>query len=1067
VDATLSVLFTDAVASTATLAQLGDERFGVVQDEHLRLLRAAVVGHRGREVKSLGDGLLVAFTGAADALGCAVAMQQAVEASQRGGADGLGLRVGVACGDVTVDDGGDVHGSVVVEAARLCASATAGQILASEVARRLVGSRGGHAYTPMGRLELRGFADPVAVVEVGWAPLSVDHGLAPVPLPPRLAHESSWFFVGRADELQRLSEAWEAVVAGAHRVLLLGGEPGVGKTRLARELAVRAHREGALVLFGRIDENLAVAYQPFAEALAHYLAAVDSEARDRTLSLRGGVLARLVPGMVERQPEGQVEEWAMFEGLADWLEREAQSRPVVLVVDDVHWAASATLGALMHLARSDRLGRVLIVGTYRDTELGRMHPLASVLADLRREDCVERLSIRGLDRDGVAAFVAAARGAELDDIGRGLAARLSGQTEGNPFFVAQILRHLAESGAFRRVDGRWVPVGDGDGFEIPEGVREVVGRRVSRLSAAAGELLQVAAVAGLEFETAIVAAVAARPADAALDGFDEAVQSRLLLETEVPGRLRFVHALVRQTLNEELTTLRRVSLHRDIALAIEARHGDDDHAVADLAHHFAEAAAGGEGERAATYTERAALQAMDRGATEQAIQLMERALELLPPDADPDGLRRDRLYQYLCQLSWVVADPARGADPSRRWLALGEALGDDAMRAVAAGWLAVSFIWRAAPGPDDLAALVSALHVDPVTLDLHGRQCLMLKRSWASLDVPAVSSTLLAFFGAAWALGVPLDAIADELPAADPLALGDLACRVAQRSAHPQWEEQSRFLRGYALIVAPDAHALLATSEEAVDQGYTYGGGGWMLKSFALARLGRLDDLRAWADEMLVVAERSGDRVVGASGHRARAVEALARGRLDDGQRATDKILDVLPAESPIIFAHTELTIGRLLASGDTDQARRIVDTLDASSPLDTKHLLGAVAVAQGDLDTARAVLDSWHAANRRVRLDFSRTAQLWGLAQCARALQDRDAAAVLYDSLRPYDGQFLLVSLDFISASAAHVLGQLTETFNQPDRAAKHYTDALAFEQKCGAHSLTSQTREALARLA
>ncbi len=733
-EATLSVLFTDAVASTAALARLGDDRFGVVQEAHLGLLRTAAAGRGGREVKSLGDGLMMVFTGAADSLGCAVAMQQAVEAAQRRGEEGLALRVGVAAGDVTVAADGDVHGSPVVEAARLCAAARSGQILASEVARRLAGSRGGHAYTPMGLIELKGFAEPVAVVEVGWAPLADAGGSAPVPLPPRLAQESSWSFVGRSGEMRQLSASWREVVDGSRRIVLLAGEPGVGKTRLAREVAVRAHREGALALFGRIDEDLEVAYQPFAEALAHHLATVDDATRARVLSMRGGVLGRLVPEMLERQAEGQIEAWVMFEGLVDWLVAEAQQRPVVLVLDDLHWAASPTLGALMHLARSDRLERTLVIGTYRDTELGRTHPLAAVLADLRREDCVERLSIRGLDLAGVAAFVEAARGGALDDDGRELAARLSQQTEGNPFFVSQILRHLAESGAVERVDGHWVRAPAGDAFEVPEGVREVVGRRVSRLSAPAGELLQVAAVDGPEFETAIVAVVAAQPSDRALDGFDEALAARLLLETNAPGRLRFAHALVRQTLMYELTTLRRVRLHRDIALATEDRYGDDDRVVAELAHHFAEAAVGGDGERAAHYAERAALQAMDRGGIDQAVELFERALELLPADADLDGLRRDRLCAYLCHCGWVSSDLALVADASRQWLAHAQMLGDDSMRIIPMSWLVVSFLWRVAPEPEDLAAISEVARLDPGTMDFDGRQALSLTRQWSDID---------------------------------------------------------------------------------------------------------------------------------------------------------------------------------------------------------------------------------------------------------------------------------------------------------------------------------------------
>ncbi len=254
----------------------------------------------------------------------------------------------------------------------------------------------------------------------------------------------------------------------------------------------------------------------------------------------------------------------------------------------------------------------------------------------------------------------AARGDTLDEQGHELAQLLSEQTQGNPFFVGQVLRHLAESGVVEQVDGRWVGTPAAVNFTVPEGVREVVGRRVSRLSAQTGELLTVAAVMGPQFDAAIAGEVSGQTIAAALDGFDEAIASRLLLETSVPGRLRFPHALVRQTLEDELSTLRRLHLHQRIGLALERRFGDADSAVAELAHHFGEAAAVGEGDRAARYAERAAVLALERAAPEQAVDLFERALEVIPPELDPRGTRRGEVYRAPTSARDVRAcSPAR------------------------------------------------------------------------------------------------------------------------------------------------------------------------------------------------------------------------------------------------------------------------------------------------------------------------------------------------------------------------------------------------------------------------
>jgi class 3 adenylate cyclase/tetratricopeptide (TPR) repeat protein len=1065
VEATLTVLFTDAVASTEALARLGDERFGVVQESHLDLLRNAVDAHGGREIKSLGDGLMVEFTGAADALATAVSMQQAVEAHARGGEEGLPLRVGVSSGDVTVADDGDLHGTAVVEAARLCAAAAAGQILGTETVRVLAGSRGGHAYTSLGPIELKGLTEPVGAVEVGWAPLAEAGGLAPVPLPPRLAFESAYSFVGRAAEVERLDGLWRQVVGGV-RVALLAGEPGAGKTRLAQEIAARAHEQGGLVLFGRVDEDLAVAYQPFAEALRHYLVSVDEATRERVLDLRGGVLARLVPELVEEVPEGQIEAWAIFEGLVDWLSMESENRPVVLVLDDIHWAPKPTLQALMHLVRSERLSRLLIVGTYRDTELDRRHPLADVLADLRRIDGVERVAVRGLDPDGVAAFVQAMRGDALDEDSRELVELISEQTQGNPFFVGQVLRNLAESGAIEQVEGRWVRAEGAEQFVVPEGVREVVGRRVSRLSRQAGDLLTVAAVTGAQFDVAIVAEVAEQPMAEALDSLDEALAARLVLESGSPGRLRFAHALVRQTLEDELSTMRRLHTHQQIGLALERRFGDAESAVADLAHHFAEAAALGEGERAARYAEHAASQASGRAAPEQAADLLEQALELLPVDTDPDGLWRERLYAQLIPCLWVMYDLERLEEFSREWLALARELGDDVMLLTAVPWVIDSFTWVRPPETGDFELIAEALGVDVWSLELSGRRRLSLRRSWRDLDAASLRAWLLANLSTDWAFGLPLQTISDQLPGKTPLDLADEACRVAAQSADPESADEALFFRTWNLVGSPDAESQLQAARQLTEMDIAVFGGGRVIAGLALARLGRLDDLCDWADQALLAAERSGDRLLLANAHAQQALEAFARGRPDDARRAHEEALRPAPEEPSTLLAGAVFAVAQLLASGQANEARQIAEQLDSTPLYDCSHLLGAVAAAQGDTDTARAVLDAWHASDRPLIADFMHSARLWGYAECAHATDDKDAARHLYEELVPYDGQLLLWAWVFVPSSAAFTLGLLAETLGERERALAHYSDALSFEEEIGATTLARRTHEALAGL-
>jgi predicted ATPase len=265
-----------------------------------------------------------------------------------------------------------------------------------------------------------------------------------------------------------------------------------------------------MVLAGRCDEDLGVPYQPFVEALRHF---VDHAAllSDR-LGRYGGELARLVPELSERVPDlsdplrsdPETERYRLFDAVPSWLVAASLEEPVLLVLDDLQWAAKPTLLLLRHLVRCSVPMALLVVGTYRDTELASGHPLVDVLADFRRVSGVERLALSGLDDAAVVAFVEQTVGRALDEEGLALARAVYRETEGNPFFVREVLRHLAETGAVERDGVGGATRGPVDELGIPEGVREVVGKRLARLSNTANQLLQVGAVVGAEFDLSLL-----------------------------------------------------------------------------------------------------------------------------------------------------------------------------------------------------------------------------------------------------------------------------------------------------------------------------------------------------------------------------------------------------------------------------------------------------------------------------------------------------------------------------------------------------------------------------------
>ena len=496
--------------------------------------------------------------------------------------------------------------------------------------RLLSGSRGGHEFRSLGTLELKGIPEPVGAADVAWTPAAA--ALA-APLPGPLApDEGEWPFAGRDVALDQLGAEWKAAAAGERRVVMIAGEPGIGKTRLVAELARSVHADGALVLLGRTDEHVDAPYGPWREALRALVRSAPEEILGRHVAEHGGELARIVPELarrVERLPaavatDPETERLLLFEAVAGLVAATSAEAPVLLVLDDLHWADRSTLLLLLHLLKADAPASLLVVATYRDTDVDRAHPLAGVLADLRRQRGVSRLTLGGLDGDGIAALLERAGGQDLDDAAREFAATLWRDTDGNPFFVREVLLHLIETGGLVQTDGRWRPSATLDAAGLPEGVREVIGRRLAELPDVTNTMLGAASVIGREFDTGLLAEIAGESADAVLEALEPAERARLIGDVPGrPGRYSFAHALVRTVLVDELGTNRRVRLHRAAGVALEAQ---PDPPLGELAYHFGEAAVMGETDRAVRYARAAAEQALHLAAPEEAVTFARHAL---------------------------------------------------------------------------------------------------------------------------------------------------------------------------------------------------------------------------------------------------------------------------------------------------------------------------------------------------------------------------------------------------------------------------------------------------------
>ena len=638
---TVTVLFNDLVGSTELLSRVGEARADELRRELFALLREATEASGGREVKSLGDGSMVAFDGVAGGLACAVAMQQAVAARPQG-AEPLAIRVGLAVGEADAE-GGDYFGLPVVEAARLCAAAVGGEILTTGLMRTLARSRSEVVFEPVGSLDLKGLEDPVETWRVAWAPLPAR------PVPGRLISAAALNFVGRHSEHEQLAMAWKAVESGVRRVMLLSGEPGIGKTSLSARFATEVAEAGATVLYGRCDEDLAIPYQPWIEALTQLVAHAPEPVLVEHVAERGAHLVRLVPELGRRVAaevptagDRDTERFVLFGCVADLLARVGQESPVLVVLDDLHWADRPTVQLLRHVISAEPLMRVGVLGTFRDSEVSAGHVVGELLAALHREQGVERFALRGLTDLDLLELLERVAGHEMTEQGLALRDAVLAETAGNPFFVVEILRHLSETGAiYQGVDGSWTSDADLQAVGLPISVKEVIGRRVAALGVESERVLAMGAVIGREFDVELLAAAAKVDDDVLIDLCDAAVVAAVLQRSGAPDRYTFSHALIEHTLYEALSPARRARAHRVVAEQLEVmRGGDPGQRIGELARHWAAAVQPTDTGKALHYAALAGARALAQLAPDEALRWYERAIEYLDREAQGDPRRR-------------------------------------------------------------------------------------------------------------------------------------------------------------------------------------------------------------------------------------------------------------------------------------------------------------------------------------------------------------------------------------------------------------------------------------------
>jgi class 3 adenylate cyclase len=585
----VAFLFTDIEGSTRRWEREPDKMRASL-GLHDEVLRRAIESRRGHVVKGTGDGMFAVFGSAVDAVDAAVDAQLAL--GEVDWPDGILVRVrmGLHVGSATVRDG-DYFSPDVNRAARLMSAAHGGQIVCSSTVSDQVTER--FTLVDLGEHQLRDLESPLHVFQVTAPGLSSvfpplrsleGHSVNPhvttfvgrIRRPPWLvATDDPAPLVGRDDDVAALLQSWGRAVGGA-RVVVLDGEAGAGKTRLLGEFAGLVNEAGGSVLAGRCNERVGAPYLPFVEALRQYARGVAPREREAALGPFAADLALLLPELSAERfgsaSDGDAEPQRLYDAVAGAVTAAARNGtgPLVVVIDDLHWASDATCAMLEHVVQRTADEPVLFVLALRRDELARSLPVSALLASVSRGYVLDALSLAGLERADVDLLLEAAC-AERDLLERRqLAGALLARTDGNAFFLTELIRVVAGSDEPSALE------------QVPETVQAVIGVRVAELPAEVADTLVVASVIGPEFSPVVLAGARGLDRRTALQHL--AIAEEHALVTASSGQYRFVHALIRNAIYADLPEIRRSLLHADVAEAVEAEAG------ARVAEHYEEIA---------------------------------------------------------------------------------------------------------------------------------------------------------------------------------------------------------------------------------------------------------------------------------------------------------------------------------------------------------------------------------------------------------------------------------------------------------------------------------------------
>ena len=876
-----------------------------------------------------------------------------------------------------------------------------------------------------------------------------------IPFPGRLGAASPAVFVGRAHEREGLAMSLPVVASGQRQMVLVSGEPGIGKTSLAAAFAREAAERGAIVLYGRCNEDLGIPYQPWAEALTHLVAHAPDDVLAAHVDARGNLLARLAPDLAGGTAAGPVsssdaesERYLLFGAVVDLLDRVSALAPVVLVLDDLHWADRPTIQLLRHVVSADAPLRLFVIGAFRESDIDPDHPLAEALAALHRESGVERIALGGLGDDELLVLLETRAGHAMTDEGVALRDALLAETDGNPFFVGEMLRHLAETRAIHEDEqGHWIVSADLRTSGLPVSIREVIGRRVALLGEPTRDVLSMAAVIGSAFDADVLARVSELDEDTIIDSCDQAVTAALLTDADVAGRYAFAHALIEHALYGSRSAGRRGYTHRRVAEALEDLGGDDPAGrIGELAYHWARATPPDVG-KAIAYAQQAGDRALAQLAPDEALRWYREALDLMDRASVDDQHRRAALLLGLGDAQLQTGDPAH-----RETLLAAGRLADDVD--------AVDLLVR--------VALRNNRGWNSVTWGFDDERIDMLGRALARIGDrdSADRARLLSLL----CVELPVDADIDER-----LSLATRAVEMARRTGDKAALVDAIRLGQWSLRLPQTLPLRVQWNAEACALADDLGDPNARLSAYenrlaAALESGDLATTRiAWA---IVKSgwERIGQPVqrwlIAVHGARQLMLEGdLAAAK----QSATDALTlgtEAGYADDAVTFHGAQFTCLRWM-QGRSHQIIPLIEAVVHDNP--DVPLLRAILASSRSFDDpheeVRQVLETELTSGFPMLADSTWLIGQVIWADTAARIGHRPASKALYQCLLPWHDQFATGPIT-VQGGVAHYLGRLAHTLDLHDEADAWFSQALAFHEAMEAPFFVAMTQTAWAGL-